>query len=93
MGFTHTKHEPCLYYKHHHTLGLILLLQQVNDFIIGTKTMELCLTIKQQIQDNIPMRNDSTYQATLELSYSPDNVKEEQELETQMGFSYRQAIG
>jgi hypothetical protein len=55
--------------------------------------MELCLTIKQQIQDNIPMRNDSTYQATLELSYSPDNVKEEQELETQMGFSYRQAIG
>jgi hypothetical protein len=53
MGFTHTTHEPCLYYKHHATLGLILLLQQVDDFIIGAKTMELCLDIKQQIQDSM----------------------------------------
>jgi hypothetical protein len=144
MGFTHTMHEPCLYNKHHATLGLILLLRQVDDFIIGAKTMELCLDIKQQIQDNmvnvlnelgvikrfngldieqtrpyikistqtyinkivehhrwqlektanlpLPMRNDSTYQATLELSYVPDDVKEERELETQLGFSYCQAI-
>jgi hypothetical protein len=108
--------------------------------------MELCLQIKQQIQDNmvnelnklgvikrfngldiqqtrhyikmlaqtyisnkivehpgwqhkktanlpLPMRNDSTYQAGLELSYGPDDVKEERELKIQMGFSYRQAIG
>jgi hypothetical protein len=41
----------------------------------------------------IPMRNDSTYQANLKLSYGPEDVKEQQELETQMGFSYRQAIG
>jgi predicted transcriptional regulator len=53
MGFTHTTHEPCLYYKHHVTLGLLLLLQQGDDFIIGAKTMELCLDIKQQIQDNM----------------------------------------
>ena len=39
------------------------------------------------------MRNDSTYQANLELSYGPKEAKEQQELETQMGFSYRQAIG
>jgi hypothetical protein len=39
------------------------------------------------------MRNNSTDQAGLELSYGPDDVKEERELETQMGFSYRQAIG
>jgi hypothetical protein len=49
---THTTHEACLYYKHHSTLGLILLLRQVDDFIIGAKTMELSLIIKQQIQDN-----------------------------------------
>ena len=121
------------------------MLRQIDDFIIGAKTMQLCLDIKQQIQDNmviplnelgvikrfngldiqqtrhyikiscqtyidktvghhewqeehtanlpIPMVNDSTYQANLKLSYGPDDVKEQQELETQMGFSYRQAIG
>jgi hypothetical protein len=145
MGFTHTTHEPCLYFRHHATLGLILLLRQVDDFIIGAKTMELYLQIKQQIQDNVvnelnklgvikrfngldiqqtghyikilaqtytnkivehhgwqhekaanlplPIRNGSTNQAGLELSYGLDDVKEERELETQMGFSYRQAIG
>jgi hypothetical protein len=41
----------------------------------------------------LPMRNDSVYQANLELSYGPDNIKEQRDLETQMGFSYRQAIG
>jgi hypothetical protein len=41
----------------------------------------------------LPMRNNSIYQATLELSYGPDDVKEEREHETQMGFSYHQAIG
>jgi hypothetical protein len=33
------------------------------------------------------------YQANLELSCGPDDIKEQQELERQMGFSYRQAIG
>jgi hypothetical protein len=41
----------------------------------------------------LPVRNDSVYQSNLELSYGPDNIKEQRELETQMGFSYRQAIG
>jgi hypothetical protein len=41
----------------------------------------------------IPMHNSSTYQANLELFYGPKDVKEQQELETQMEFSYRQAIG
>jgi hypothetical protein len=41
----------------------------------------------------IPMRNNSTYQANLELTYGPDDVKEQQELETQVAFSYCQAIG
>jgi hypothetical protein len=41
----------------------------------------------------IPMRNDSIYQANLELSYGPEDVKAQQELETQMQFSYHQAIG
>jgi hypothetical protein len=27
MGFTHTTREPCLYFRHHTTLGLILLLR------------------------------------------------------------------
>jgi hypothetical protein len=39
------------------------------------------------------MWNDSVYQAKLGLSYGPNNIKEQQELETQMGFIYRQAIG
>ncbi len=120
----------CLYFKHHDIHGLILVLRQVDDFIIGAKTMQLCLDIKQQIQDNmvnplnelgvikrfngldiqqtrhyvkiscqtyidkivehhewqqehtanlpIPMRNDSTYQANLKLSYGPEDVKEQQ---------------
>jgi hypothetical protein len=39
------------------------------------------------------MRNDSVYQANLmELSYGTGDIKEQRELETQMGFSYRQAI-
>jgi hypothetical protein len=53
MGFQHTTHEVCLYFKHHYIHGLILVLRQVDDFIIGAKTMQLCLKIKQQIQDNI----------------------------------------
>jgi hypothetical protein len=37
---------------------------------------------------NLPLvkPNDSMYQVTLELSYGPDDVKEERELKTQMGF-------
>jgi hypothetical protein len=145
MGFQHTTHKPCLYFKHHETHGLLIVLRQVDDFIIGAKSMDLCLEIKQQIQDNmvnllnqlgiikrfngldiqqtrdyikisyptyidkivehhgwqnemtanlpLPMRNDSVYQANMELSYGPDDIKEQQELERQMGSSYRQAIG
>jgi hypothetical protein len=41
----------------------------------------------------IPMRNDSTYLASLELTDGTDDIKEQQELEKQMGFKYRQVIG
>lgn len=41
----------------------------------------------------IPMRSESQYQAELETSQGPQTPKERQELEKQMGFSYRQAIG
>jgi hypothetical protein len=36
----------------------------------------------------IPMRNDLTYLATLELTDGPKDLKEQQELEKQMGFKY-----
>jgi ribosome-binding protein aMBF1 (putative translation factor) len=38
----------------------------------------------------IPMRNDSTYLATLELTDGPEDIKEQEKLERQMGFKYRQ---
>jgi hypothetical protein len=41
----------------------------------------------------VPMRNDAAYQATLELATAPETEKEQRQLETAMGFSYRQAIG
>ena len=41
----------------------------------------------------IPMRADSQYQATLETTEGPTEPHEQQQLEEQMGFSYRQAIG
>jgi hypothetical protein len=39
------------------------------------------------------MRNVSVYQANLELSYGPKDIKEQRELKTQMGFIYPQAMG
>jgi hypothetical protein len=41
----------------------------------------------------IPMRADSESLRKLELSKGPENPVEAQALETEMGFSYRQAIG
>jgi hypothetical protein len=41
----------------------------------------------------IPMRNDSTYLAELELTEGPEDLTEQQALERQMGFNYRQVIG
>jgi hypothetical protein len=53
LGFQHTTHKPCLYFKHHEIHDLVIILQQVDNFIIGAKSMDLCLEIKQQIQDNM----------------------------------------
>jgi hypothetical protein len=53
LGFQHTTHKPCLYFKHHKIHGLVLVLQQVDNFIVGAISMDLCLKIKQQIQDNM----------------------------------------
>jgi hypothetical protein len=49
MGFTHTTHEPCLYFKHTDA-GLILILRQVDDFIIAAKDLSVCQSIRQEIQ-------------------------------------------
>jgi hypothetical protein len=145
LGFDHTTHEPCLYFKHHPEHGLILLLRQVDDFMISAKTREIAEEVRSQIQSKmtnelndlgiikrfngmdvlqtrqyvkiscqtyidkiishhdwanerhsnkpIPMRNDSSYLAELELSVGPDDPKAQRELEEQMGFNYRQVIG
>ncbi len=49
MGFTHTTHEPCLYFKHTDA-DLILILRQVDDFIIAAKDLSVCQSIRQEIQ-------------------------------------------
>jgi hypothetical protein len=38
------------------------------------------------------MKSDSAYQAILYLAEGPESIKERQQLEESMGFSYRQAI-
>lgn len=145
LGFDHTTHEPCLYFKHHPDHGLILILRQVDDFLISAKTQAIAEEVRQQIQSKmtnelndlgiikrfngmdiqqtrhfininchtyidkiishhgwqnekhankpIPMRNESSFLATLELTEGPDDPIEQRELEKQMGFNYRQVIG
>jgi hypothetical protein len=41
----------------------------------------------------IPMRNDSSSLATLELTKGPEDPAEQRALEKQMGFNYRQEVG
>jgi hypothetical protein len=41
----------------------------------------------------LPMKSYSTYQAILQLAEGPESIKEQQQLEMSMGFSYRQGIG
>ena len=41
----------------------------------------------------LPIRTDHTYLTTLQQSRGPDDSHEQRELETQMGFNYRQVIG
>jgi hypothetical protein len=145
LGFAMTTHEQCFYYKRTKTDGLILILRQVDDFIITAKSMTTCTAIRKEIQgfmanplndlgiikrfngidiiqtrhyvkvhcepyitriiehhewmnkkaDNLPlpMKSDSTYQAILQLAEGLVSLKDQQQLETTMGFSYRQGIG
>jgi hypothetical protein len=145
LGFKTTTHEQCFYYKRSKTDGLILILRQVDDFIIAAKSMTTCTAIRKEIQGfmanplnelgiikrfngvdiiqtrhyvkvhcetyitrivehhewtnekaanlPLPMKSDSTYQAILQLAEGPANLKDQQQLETAMGFSYRQGIG
>ena len=39
------------------------------------------------------MRTESKYLAELELTEGPEDIKEQQQLEKEAGFSYRQVIG
>ena len=145
LKFQRTTHEGCLYYQHHAKHGLILILRQVDDFIIAAKDEDIARNVRNDIQKHmsnpmnelgiikrfsgsdihqtrhyvkissetyiqkicehhkwtnenvanvpIPMRSDSKYQATLETTKGPSEPQEQQKLEEQMGFSYRQAIG
>jgi hypothetical protein len=53
LGFDHTTHEPCLYFKHYPEHGLILILWQVNDFLISAKTRQIADKVCQQIQSKM----------------------------------------
>jgi Reverse transcriptase (RNA-dependent DNA polymerase) len=53
LGFDRTTHEPCLYFKHHPEHGLILLLRQVDDFLISAKTLAIAEEVRQQIQSKM----------------------------------------
>ena len=50
LGFKTTTHEQCFYYKRTITDGLILILRQVDDFIIAAKSMTTCQAIRKEIQ-------------------------------------------
>eukprot|EP00934_Nitzschia_sp_Nitz4_P003732 Nitzschia sp. Nitz4//scaffold38_size140716//78423//80572//NITZ4_003148-RA/size140716-snap-gene-0.165-mRNA-1//-1//CDS//3329550081//3722//frame0 len=50
LRFKATTHEPCLYYKYNDERRLILVLRQVDDFLIGAPTRTEALTIKAAIQ-------------------------------------------
>jgi hypothetical protein len=50
LGFDHCTHEPCLYFKPTADHGLIIVLRQVDDFLIGAKTEAVARTIRDQIQ-------------------------------------------
>jgi hypothetical protein len=39
------------------------------------------------------MKSDLKYQADIQTSRGPESIKQQKELEKQMGFSYRQTIG
>ena len=41
----------------------------------------------------VPMRTDVKYQTKIQLNEGPESVKEQKQLEKQMGFSYQQCIG
>jgi hypothetical protein len=53
MEFQHTMHKLCLYFKYHEIHGLVLVLHQVDDFIISPKSLDICLKRKQYIKDNM----------------------------------------
>ena len=145
MHFKPTTHEPCLYHKRDANGNLILILRQVDDFLIAGPTLDDCQQIRNQIagmmtnamndlgvikrfngvdidqtrdyiklscetyidkivshhgwtnekcrEFPIPMRNDSTSLTEIQTSTGPTDPKLCKELEKQMGFNYRQAIG
>ena len=53
LGFKTTTHKQCFYYKRTTTDGLILILRQVDDFIITAKSMTTCQAIRKEIQGHM----------------------------------------
>ena len=41
----------------------------------------------------IPMKTDVDYQTRIQVDEGPESLKKQQQLEKQMGFSYRKCIG
>jgi hypothetical protein len=50
MNFQSCTHEPCIYYKHDPEKGLILILRQVDDFIIAANDLSTSKEIREAIQ-------------------------------------------
>ena len=146
LGFSACTHEHCLYYKRDKDgNNLILVLRQVDDFIISANLLTTAFDIEAyhglrhrstdsdlgvikrfngvNIQQRrycvkvlaetyltrvlehhgwlnlhasnipIPMKTETAFMATLELTEGPTDEKPKQALEQEMGFSDRQAIG
>ena len=54
MGFKQTTHEPCLYFKRDPTTGsFVIMLRQIDDFLIAGATIEECDNIRAGIQTHM----------------------------------------
>lgn len=53
LGFTPTTHEPCLYFRRNAQGQLILLLRQVDDFLIAGPTHADCEAVRTELQQHM----------------------------------------
>eukprot|EP00934_Nitzschia_sp_Nitz4_P000755 Nitzschia sp. Nitz4//scaffold72_size95085//6004//8247//NITZ4_004742-RA/size95085-processed-gene-0.2-mRNA-1//1//CDS//3329557321//755//frame0 len=53
LHFTATTHEPCLYYRYNTKGQIILILRQVDDFLIAAPTVHEALDVKHALQTHL----------------------------------------